>query len=183
MSLHRLLVLLQPRLVGPRQPLTIGWWWRDTQISRKRLAVRFLTVKSPLYLLGGQLPSVLWCWHVDLLSQKEKEKQPCLVILQIKYLCFRRFSFSMLLTYAKKYGEYCLPLGLVCSHLVGKTFNTNNDEEWCRWELAYNEGIWFCEEAAFEYIDHWNVSIIWISFHYFPNGLFFNNIATLTFCS
>ena len=34
---------------GPRWPQTTGWWWRNTQISRKRLAVPFPTVKSPLY--------------------------------------------------------------------------------------------------------------------------------------
>ena len=41
----------------------------------KRLAVRFLAMKSPLYLTenlqGGQLPPVqLWRWHVGILSQK-----------------------------------------------------------------------------------------------------------------
>ena len=49
------------------------WWCRDTQISRKRMAVWFPAVKSPLYLtcnlLGGLLPSVLWRWHVNLVSQ------------------------------------------------------------------------------------------------------------------
>ena len=35
---------------GPRRPWTTGWWWRDTQISRKRLMVRLLAMKSPLYL-------------------------------------------------------------------------------------------------------------------------------------
>jgi hypothetical protein len=39
-------------------------------------------VKSPLYLtenlLGGQLPPVLWRWHVGLLSQKLKKlKKNC----------------------------------------------------------------------------------------------------------
>ena len=34
----------------PRRPLTTRWCWRDTQISRKTLAVRFPDVKSPLYL-------------------------------------------------------------------------------------------------------------------------------------
>ena len=38
------------------------------------MAVRFLAVKSPLYLTEnlprGRLPLVLWCWHVGLLSQK-----------------------------------------------------------------------------------------------------------------
>ena len=33
-----------------RQPLTTGWWWRGTQISRKRLMVHCPAVKSPLYL-------------------------------------------------------------------------------------------------------------------------------------
>ena len=36
-------------------------------------SLMFLVVKSPLYLmenlLGGQLPPVLWRWHVGLLSQ------------------------------------------------------------------------------------------------------------------
>jgi hypothetical protein len=45
--------------------------------ARKRLAVRFPAVKSSLYLtenlLGGQLPFVLWCWHVGLLSHEEEE--------------------------------------------------------------------------------------------------------------
>ena len=31
---------------GPRRPWTMGWWWRDTQISRKRLAIRLPAVKS-----------------------------------------------------------------------------------------------------------------------------------------
>ena len=48
--------------------LYIRWWWRDTQISRKRLVVRFSAVKSPLYLTehlpGGQPPHVLWRWLV-----------------------------------------------------------------------------------------------------------------------
>ena len=48
--------------VGPRWPSTIGWWWRDTQILRKRLAVRIPTVKSPLYL------TVPWRRHIGLLS-------------------------------------------------------------------------------------------------------------------
>ena len=43
---------------------------RATQISRKRSAVRFPVVKSPLYLtkhlLGGQLPPMLWRMHVGL---------------------------------------------------------------------------------------------------------------------
>ena len=59
---------------GPRGPQTPGWWLRNTQISRKSLAVWFLAVKSPLflieYLLDGQLPHVLWHWHVSILSQK-----------------------------------------------------------------------------------------------------------------
>jgi hypothetical protein len=49
-----------------------------TQISRKRLAVQFMVVKSPLMenLLGGQLPHVgLWRWHVGLLFKKRKEKR------------------------------------------------------------------------------------------------------------
>ena len=44
--------------------------------SRKRLAVQFPAMKSPLYLTenlpGGQLPPMLWHWHVGLLSQKKK---------------------------------------------------------------------------------------------------------------
>ena len=44
------------------------WWWRNTEISRKRLAVRFPSMKSPLHLtnnlVGGELPHVLWRWHV-----------------------------------------------------------------------------------------------------------------------
>jgi hypothetical protein len=47
----------------------------DTQISRRRVAVRFPVVKSHVYLMGnlsgGQLPHVLWRWHVDLLSPKK----------------------------------------------------------------------------------------------------------------
>ena len=30
---------------------TTGRWWRDTQISTKRLAVQFPAVKSPLYFI------------------------------------------------------------------------------------------------------------------------------------
>ena len=60
---------------GPRGPQTPGWWLRNTQISRKSLAVWFLAVKCPLflieYLLDGQLPHVLWHWHVSILSQKK----------------------------------------------------------------------------------------------------------------
>ena len=47
---------------------------------KQRLAVRFLDVKSPLYLIGienlpsGQPPRVLWRWLVDLVSQKMKKK-------------------------------------------------------------------------------------------------------------
>jgi hypothetical protein len=45
----------------------------ETPKSQGR-GVRFPDVKSPLYLTedlpGDQLPHVLWCWHVDLLSQK-----------------------------------------------------------------------------------------------------------------
>jgi hypothetical protein len=44
------------------------------QISRKRLAVRIPTVKSPLYLTenlsGVESPTVLWRWRVGILSQK-----------------------------------------------------------------------------------------------------------------
>ena len=40
--------------------------------------VRILDMKSPLYLTiflpSGQLPLVLWRWHVGLLSQKRKEE-------------------------------------------------------------------------------------------------------------
>ena len=36
--------------IGSRQPETTGWCWRDTQISRKRIVVRFPTMKSPLHL-------------------------------------------------------------------------------------------------------------------------------------
>ena len=52
---------------------------RDTQISRRRLAVRIPTMKSPLYLTenlpGGQLPLVLCCWFVGLLSNKQQQQQ------------------------------------------------------------------------------------------------------------
>ena len=45
--------------------IIIGWWWRDTQISRKRLAVQLPVVNSSLYLTeylpSGQLSCVLWC--------------------------------------------------------------------------------------------------------------------------
>ena len=62
-----------------RWPQTTRWWWRDAQISRKRLAVWFPAVKSPLYLTnnlpGGQLSHVLWRWPVDLLSPKKKKKK------------------------------------------------------------------------------------------------------------
>ena len=44
------------------------------------LAIRFLTVKSPLYLTknlpGGQLPHVLWCWPA--ISKKKKKKKSSL---------------------------------------------------------------------------------------------------------
>ena len=33
---------------GPRRPYTTGWWWRDIQISMKRLAIRIMSVKTPL---------------------------------------------------------------------------------------------------------------------------------------
>ena len=53
----------------------------SSQISKKKLAVRFLALKSPLYLMenlpGGQLPPVLWRWPVSLLSQKRKERLRC----------------------------------------------------------------------------------------------------------
>ena len=39
-----------PPSLGPRRPYTTGWWWIDTQISRKRWAVRFPAMESPLYL-------------------------------------------------------------------------------------------------------------------------------------
>jgi hypothetical protein len=43
------------------------------------MAVWFPAIKSPLYLTenlpGGQLPLVLWCWHVGLLSQRKKKKR------------------------------------------------------------------------------------------------------------
>ena len=51
--------------------MTLNYWMmveRCTQFLKKRLAVWFLTVKSPFYL------SKTWCWHVDLLSQKKKLK-------------------------------------------------------------------------------------------------------------
>jgi hypothetical protein len=47
--------------------------------EEKRLAIRFMAVKSHLYmtenLQGGQLPPMLRCWHAGLLSQKRKEKK------------------------------------------------------------------------------------------------------------
>ena len=47
-------------------------------MSRKRLVVRFLAVKSPPYLTenfaGGQLPPVLWRWPIDLMSPKKINK-------------------------------------------------------------------------------------------------------------
>ena len=59
---------------GPRWSQPIGWCWRDTQISRKRLAVQFPAVKCSLYLIenlpGGQLPPMLWRWLVGILSTK-----------------------------------------------------------------------------------------------------------------
>ena len=65
---------------------TIGWWWRHTQISMKRLAVWFPAVKSPLYLTknlpGGQLPLMLSRWHVSLLSHKNNKKP---TILDVKH--------------------------------------------------------------------------------------------------
>ena len=58
-------------------PKTTGRWWRDTQTLRKRLAVRFPAMKSPLYLTtfmsGGQLPLVLWRWPIGLLFQERKK--------------------------------------------------------------------------------------------------------------
>ena len=43
---------------------------------KEKLTVRFPAVRFPLYLteylLGGQLPSVLWRWLVGLLSQEKK---------------------------------------------------------------------------------------------------------------
>ena len=39
----------------------------DTQILRKKLAVRFLVVKPPFYL------TETWRWHVGLLSQKDRD--------------------------------------------------------------------------------------------------------------
>jgi hypothetical protein len=48
-------------------------------LLRKRLAVQFPAVKSPLYMTdklpGGSLPHVLWPWHVGPLSPKKKEKK------------------------------------------------------------------------------------------------------------
>ena len=46
---------------GPRRPWTTGWWWRDTQISRKKLTVRFPGVKSPLYLIESVRRSIASC--------------------------------------------------------------------------------------------------------------------------
>ena len=44
------------------------------------MAVRFPAVKSPLYLTenlsGGELPHVLWRWHVGLLSPPKSAKPP-----------------------------------------------------------------------------------------------------------
>ena len=54
---------------GPRRLWTTGWWWRDTQILRKRLEVLFPAVKSPLYL------TETWRWHVGILSQKRRKKK------------------------------------------------------------------------------------------------------------
>ena len=40
-----------------------------------------LAVKSPLYLTEnlpvGELPPVVWCWPIGLLSQKKKKKMGC----------------------------------------------------------------------------------------------------------
>jgi hypothetical protein len=57
-------------------------WWRDTQISRKRLAVRFMTVKSPLYVRKTcQVVNCLLCFdvglsHFCLIKKKKKKKKP-----------------------------------------------------------------------------------------------------------
>ena len=52
--------------------LNLGWWWRDTQISRKRLVVQIPVVKSPLYLT---MSPALWRWPLDFLYQKKTNKQ------------------------------------------------------------------------------------------------------------
>ena len=63
---------------GPRWPKH-RMMWRDTQISKKRLAVRFPAVKSPLYLTdylpGRRMPHVLWRSHVGPMSRKKDKKR------------------------------------------------------------------------------------------------------------
>ena len=65
-------------------------------------SLMFLVVKSPLYLmenlLGGQLPPVLWRWHVGLLSQINKfMNQLMRRNISVTKLCIdgKRLWFSM----------------------------------------------------------------------------------------
>ena len=70
---------------GPRRPQTTGWWWRDTQISRKSLVVRHSAVK-PLY-FTCQMVDCLLCSDAGMSAfclQKHKNKKPsysCLFFL------------------------------------------------------------------------------------------------------
>ena len=63
---------------------TLNYWVMvKRHLNLKEEVGGFPAVKSPLdltdYLSGGQLPLVLWCWHVGLLSPKNKIN--CVVVV------------------------------------------------------------------------------------------------------
>jgi hypothetical protein len=100
---------------------TTGWWWRDIQTLRKRLAIRFLVVKSALYLTnnlpGRQLPPILWRWHVRLLSQQNNNNREWLIMSRMMFQHYFAVSSSQVLC-KKKMTTYITSqwgqLGLQC---------------------------------------------------------------------
>ena len=70
------------------------------KFSRKRLVIRILTMKSPLYLTDTcqvvKLPPMLWRCHVGLLSRKRRRSStiPCTIPLGVSPFHFERFGWA-----------------------------------------------------------------------------------------